>query len=111
MMTDAMATAAGMTPISQDDSTGPVIKNANYDLVLFAVDKLLAGRYADACFCIRCRSDISALALNYLPPHYYTEAHRGKSFGSPWVMIENAVSEAIERVRENPRHERRESSL
>jgi hypothetical protein len=49
---------------------------------------------------------MAALALNCLPPHYYVDAGRGGEIGSPSVMVESAVIEAIERVMENPGHER-----
>jgi hypothetical protein len=51
-------------------------------------------------------SDIAAMALNYLPPHYIVDPNDGKEAGSPWVMIETAVTEAIDRVMENPNHPR-----
>lgn len=80
------------------------IKNANHERVLSALEKLI-HRYPRICACERCVSDVAALALNYLPPHYYVDADRDAACGSPWVMIENAVKEAIERVMENPRHQ------
>jgi competence protein ComFB len=93
-----------MRPLRGERVAAFMVKNANYDLVLSAVDKLLNNGYTHVCSCSRCRSDMTALALNYLPPHYYTETERSKAFGSPWVMIENAVIEAIERVADNPYH-------
>lgn len=49
---------------------------------------------------------MTALALNYLPPHYYVDAEGGDSEerGSPYVMVESAVLAAIEAVTGNPRH-------
>jgi competence protein ComFB len=70
------------------------------------MDKFLAERYKDACVCPRCISDIAAIALNYLPPHYIVDTKDGKEIGSPWVMVEAAVAEAIDRVMENPNHPR-----
>ena len=49
-------------------------------------------------------NDIAAIALNYLPPHYYVEKEENKEIGSPWVMVETAVVEAIDRVIEKPNH-------
>jgi len=49
-------------------------------------------------------NDTAALALNFLSPHYYVDADQNRALGSPWIMVENAVAEAIERVMENPRH-------
>lgn len=65
------------------------------------MNRFLRDRYR-VCSCPRCRSDIAALALNYLPPHYYVDPDPEQEIGSPWVMVEVAVSEAIERVSERP---------
>ncbi len=80
--------------------------NANYERVLAVMEKLLQERYQDFCNCPRCMSDIAAIALNYLPPHYIVEHDNSKECGSPWVMVETAVTEAIDRVLENPNHPR-----
>lgn len=82
------------------------VTNANFERVLSVMDKFLVERYKDYCACPRCRCDIAAIALNYLPPHYIVETETGKEFGSPWVMVETAVTEAIDRVMENPNHPR-----
>lgn len=82
------------------------VTNANYERVLAVMDKFLAERYKDACACSRCMSDIAAIALNYLPPHYIVDTKDGREIGSPWVMVETAVTEAIDRVMENPNHPR-----
>ncbi len=79
-------------------------RNANYERVLTVLGKYLSERYSHSCGCVRCVSDIAAIALNTLPPHYYVEAGNGEIAGSPWVMVEHAVAEAIERVMESPRH-------
>jgi len=68
------------------------------------MEKFLHERDQNVCCCPRCMSDIAAIALNYLPPHYVADSERGKEFGSPWVMVETAVSEAIDRVKDNPNH-------
>ena len=86
------------------------VVNANHDRVSAVVDKFLADRYRNVCTCPRCMSDVVALALNYLPPHYIVEHEEGKEFGSPWVMVETAVSEAMDRVMENPNHPRKRSN-
>jgi len=82
------------------------VRNANYDKVVAIVDKFLKERYGDICSCPRCFSDMAAIALNYLPPHYYVDLNEKKDIGSPWVMVETAVIEAIDRVAENPNHPR-----
>ena len=86
------------------------VTNANYERVLAVMHKFLTERYKDACPCPRCMSDIAAIALNYLPPHYIVDLNDGKQIGSPWVMIETAVTEAIDRVMENPNHPRLQPS-
>jgi competence protein ComFB len=80
------------------------VKNANYERVVSVVDKFLKERYRNICSCQRCVNDMAAIALNYLPPHYYVDKHEEKDIGSPWVMVETAVVEAIELVSENPNH-------
>ena len=80
------------------------VKNANYDRVVLVMDKFLKERYRNICSCNRCLNDIAAIALNYLPPHYYADFSSTKELGSPWVMVETAVVEAIDRVSENPSH-------
>ena len=81
------------------------IRNANHERVLLVIDRFNLERYTRACCCTRCVSDAAAIALNSLPPHYYAAAECSGNIGSPWVMIELAVAEAIEKVMENPRHE------
>ena len=80
------------------------VKNANYERVVATMEKFFEDRSRKICTCSRCVNDIAAIALNYLPPHYYVEAQVDKEIGSPWVMVEMAVVEAIDRVSENPNH-------
>jgi hypothetical protein len=65
--------------------------NANYERVIAIMNELLTEPYKDYCTCPRCRCDIAANALNYLPPHYNDETDAGKEYGSPWVMIETTI--------------------
>jgi len=82
------------------------VKNANYERVLSVMEKYMKERYKNACSCPQCINDIAAIALNYLPPHYYVYSDNNKNeIGSPWVMVETAVVEAIDRVSENPSHQ------
>ncbi len=85
------------------------IRNANYERVIAVMDKFLKERYQNVCSCPRCVNDIAAIALNFLPPHYYVakEKEENIEIGSPWVMVETAVVEAIDRVMENPSHPHR----
>ncbi len=85
------------------------VRNANYERVIAVMDRFLKDKYKNVCNCPRCISDIAALALNYLPPHYYVELEEHKEIGSPWVMVETAVVEAIDRVTENPKHKAHEN--
>jgi competence protein ComFB len=87
------------------------ITNANYARVIAVMDKFLTEQYKDFCACPRCRCDIAAISLNYLPPHYIVEMDAVKEHGSPWVMVETAVTEAIDRVMEKPNHPRSKISL
>ena len=85
------------------------VVNANYERVISVINRFLTDRNLDTCSCPRCMSDIAAIALNYLPPHYIVDNNDGTDFGSPWVMVETAVSEAIDRVMEHPNHPRPKS--
>jgi hypothetical protein len=78
------------------------VQNANVARVTTAMNRFLQDRYRGVCSCPRCRSDITAIALNYLPPHYYVESVPEQEMGSPWIMVETAVLEAIEIVLERP---------
>jgi Late competence development protein ComFB len=78
--------------------------NANYERVTAVMDRFLKERYSNVCSCPRCMNDIAAIALNYLPPHYYVDREEKMESGSPWLMVETAVVEAIGRVVEKPNH-------
>jgi hypothetical protein len=79
------------------------IPNANYAKVLTVLNRIMQDDRFGICRCERCISDITALSLNYLPPHYHAGPYRG-DMGSPWVMVESAVMEAMGMVGNNPRH-------
>jgi len=89
----------------RDEIRRCTIVNANYEKVLSVLDIFLRDDRHAFCRCDKCLSDIAALALNYLPPHYYVDAGRGGDIGSPSVMVEHAVLEAMELVGKNPRHQ------
>lgn len=82
------------------------VRNANYARVLAVLEKFLKEPGRRLCSCPRCLNDVAAIALNYLPPHYYADSQRGEEIGSPWVMVETAVVEAIDRVMEKPKHDK-----
>lgn len=67
-------------------------------------------KFPGACCCRQCLSDIKALTLNNLKPHYVSSA-KGDVFArvntsDMLVKIEvlRAMTEAVERVSKNPRH-------
>lgn len=81
------------------------IVNANYEKVLSALKQFMGQeRFKKICQCQQCISDMAAIALNYLPPHYYVDTNRGGECGSPAILVECAVLEAIETVAANARH-------
>ena len=84
------------------------VKNANYGRVMAVIEKLLKDGTGNqpCCSCQSCINDIAAIALNFLPPHYYVEENTNLDLGSPWVMVETAVIEAMEHVRQAPHHVR-----
>lgn len=82
------------------------VKNANYEKVMTVIEKFLREGGVHPCSCQRCLNDVAAIALNYLPPHYYVQKYDGHELGSPWLMIETAVRDAIERVTETHHHDR-----
>ena len=67
------------------------LENANYERVILAIERLTVAN-PKYCQCMRCRLDVTAIALNGLPPKYFI---------SPLY--------ALERVSERPHHERPES--
>jgi hypothetical protein len=82
------------------------IENANFDRVFSIIETLQRDRFRSVCSCGRCTCDVAALALNYLPPHYFANGAKAaeNEAGSPWVMVETAVIAAIARVQEYPHH-------
>jgi hypothetical protein len=45
-----------------------------------------------------CRTAVVVTALNSLPTHYYVDAFRQDTAGSPWVLVEQAVADAVEQT-------------
>ncbi len=84
---------------------GSKVENANLAKVLYFIDKMLAERPGH-CRCHKCRLDTAAIALNMLPPHYYADPANVRKYdlGSPWLLIEKAVADAMDRVNAYPRH-------
>lgn len=62
------------------------------------------------CSCRECLLDITAVALNYLPPHYtvsvYTDLYRdSQQLAGRQIEIEAAVLYACEKVKHRPHHD------
>ncbi len=85
--------------------TAARVENANLDKVLCLIDKVLSES-DNFCRCSRCRLDAAALALNTLPPHYFVtpDGNQDKEFGSPWILIEMAVHQSMNKVFLFPHH-------
>ena len=83
------------------------LENANYERVILAIERLTVAN-PKYCQCMRCRLDVTAIALNGLPPKYFISpsSMEIEELASPLLMVEASVLYALERVRENPHHER-----
>ncbi|MCE5285862.1 MAG: late competence development ComFB family protein [Pelosinus sp.] len=85
------------------------LKNYMEDIVWQSLEELLAAQ-PDVCKCQKCRYDIMALALNFLPPRYVvTEAGetftRIKSLEQQFsVDVITAITNAIILVASRPHH-------
>jgi len=73
------------------------VTNANFDRILSVVGKYLGESRVSGCVCEKCVKSVIADALNVLPTHYYADQTREHAVGSPWVLVENAVAEAVEK--------------
>ncbi|HOC08962.1 MAG: late competence development ComFB family protein [Clostridiales bacterium] len=85
------------------------IKNYMEDVVIHLLYNLVKDR-ENVCKCEKCLSDIAAIALNRLPPHYVV-SEKGEVYSKVLNMsiqfeadVTTAILEAIERVSKNPRH-------
>lgn len=92
--------------------TDIVSKNTMEDLVEEKLDYLI--HFAGICDCKYCRADIRTLSLNSLPPKYVMRVSgdvfvRFQSLDAQaQADIATAIMNAIEIVRENPRHDRKD---
>lgn len=91
----------------RDDARVCNIVNANHQKVLYILDRNLKDDRSGLCRCEKCICDMIAFALNCLPPHYYVDAKRGGAIGSPSMMVECAVREAMALIGKYPRHQER----
>lgn len=78
------------------------VTNANFGRVLSVVNKHLKASKSHPCACGKCANRIIAEALNSLPTHYFAEKDRESGVGSPWILVESAVTEAMERFHQAP---------
>lgn len=85
------------------------IKNYMEDLVIERINSLLEEH--DYCKCFHCFNDMLAIALNALPPRYfstdkgelYTKVATSRSESQ--ISLTTAVTNAAKKVKENPRHD------
>lgn len=87
------------------------LKNLMEDLVRQRLDEITASDQ-DFCRCEQCRLDITAIALNELPPRYVV-TQRGETYSKAdileiqrYVDVVAAVTKAVQTVGKNPRHQR-----
>lgn len=85
------------------------VKNLMEDIVWSNVDRIMA-HHKMQCGCERCKYDIVALALNYLPPRYFV-SQKGETFSRIRsleqqfnVDVITALSNAIKIVNSDPHH-------
>ena len=84
------------------------LKNYLEDLVLETVESVLSN--LDHCKCDRCINDIAAIVLNELPARYVVTSEgevytRLDAFSNHYkVQVLTAVTKAVHRVNESPRH-------
>jgi len=84
--------------------------NVMEELVERSLDTVL-GKY-DCCKCAKCRQDMTAVALNNLPPHYIV-TEKGQIITRANHVLETQgqtniiakVVEAVEFIKDRPRHD------
>lgn len=86
------------------------VKNYMEDLVFQSLTEVLDS-HRNICTCEKCRYDIAALALNFLPPRYVVTAQgetftRIKSLEQQFnIDIVTAISHAVLIVASKPHHD------
>ncbi len=85
------------------------LQNYMEEVVEKKLDELMKTR-DDVCNCEHCRKDIMALALNELPPKYIV-TEKGEIYSKIYSLfvqfstdVTAAITKAIEKVNESPRH-------
>lgn len=91
-----------------DNNSEYVVINAYEELVKDNV--LMMIKYMDMCSCEKCVSDVCALVLNQMQPHYVT-TRRGElltqvtqSVRDKYIDLTVKVVHALQLVKESPRH-------
>ncbi|WP_223191545.1 late competence development ComFB family protein [Propionispora hippei] len=89
------------------------VRNCMEDLVFEVLDEVIE-RNKDMCKCPKCRADIAAIALNFLPSRYIATA-RGEMYSKIKTLeqqfaidIITAITYACQIVGKNPHHGRGE---
>ncbi len=84
------------------------LKNLIEDVVSHTIDDI--KKYHNFCSCPQCRLDISAIALNVIPPRYVVSS-KGASYGRAELLamqkdldVLAIVLDAIKQVQKKPRH-------
>jgi competence protein ComFB len=88
-----------------------LLKNEAEQLVLHELERQLAAQTEDVCRCNECVVDMAAVALNSVKPLYRfsllgtlyaAQAMNEQSYAD---SVQQAVAQAIEKVRTNPAHD------
>ncbi|MGM0651588.1 MAG: late competence development ComFB family protein [Bacillota bacterium] len=84
------------------------LKNLMEMVVFHTIDDI--KKYYDFCDCQQCRLDISAIALNKIPPRYVVSS-KGESYGRAELLamqkdldVLGIVLDAVKFVQKKPRH-------
>ncbi len=84
------------------------LKNLMEQVVSQTIDDV--RKYHEFCTCPQCRLDVSAIALNKVPPRYVVSS-KGESYGRAELLamqedldVLGVVLEAVKLVQKNPRH-------
>jgi hypothetical protein len=75
------------------------VRDANHDRVLSVLNTIRWEEDSTHCFCSACTNAIVAMALNCMSTHYCTDERLSGLIGTPWVIVNEAVNEAIEKKR------------
>lgn len=85
------------------------LKNCMESLVMQKIDAVISAN-PNVCNCQRCRCDIAALALNYLPSRYVA-TETGETYAKIESMdqqfhvdVVSAITQAIKAVNSKPHH-------